>query len=193
MSRHLRRNIFNTSGLLFQEYAALSVVLNLTSFLPFSAVPKDEASLTRPSRLKTALSSKTVQQTPTPEPTDVPTVENVTLHAKNVQHTLPESSSGDSSESSGTLAPDGIVQRCIDSMASLEKFWFNYNKVEIDYLEIGEEKRSLQRENKELRGMIRAVLEAAALSKSIPSSKVSTRLPSRRSAISAPLRRIVLS
>lgn len=78
-------------------------------------------------------------------------------------------------------------------MASLEKFWFNYNKVEIDYLEIGEEKRSLQRENKELRGMIRAVLEAAALSKSIPSSKVSTRLPSRRSAISAPLRRIVLS
>lgn len=76
----------------------------------------------------------------------------------------------------------------------MENFWFVFNKAEIDYMEIKEEKRILERENKQLRGTIRAVLEAAALSQTVPNSRASTRLPSRRRAAhSAPLRRVVFN
>lgn len=73
----------------------------------------------------------------------------------------------------------------------MESFWTVYNKVEVDVRELVQEKVVLEKENKQLRGFIRAVLEAAALAKVLPDSRASTRVPSkRRSAYSAPLQRI---
>ncbi|XP_023021023.2 dynein regulatory complex subunit 2 [Leptinotarsa decemlineata] len=133
---------------------------------------------------------KTIPNTPTPEPNNVTTIQNIVLQAK--PHS--KSSSPSSSDSSVSLEDKSksILERCFESLKDLEGFWISYNKVEVDFLEIKDEKKLLEKENKQLRGMIRAVLEAAALSKSFPNSKVSTRLPSRRRSIySAPLRRII--
>lgn len=84
------------------------------------------------------------------------------------------------------------LQKCFQSLEKLENFWFMYNKVNVDYMEMKEEKKLLLKENKHLRGMMRAILEAAVLNNSIPNTRASTRAPSQlRSAYSAPLRRII--
>ncbi|CAH0563327.1 unnamed protein product [Brassicogethes aeneus] len=84
------------------------------------------------------------------------------------------------------------LKSCFDNLQSLENFWQTYNKVNIDFLESKQESKMLQNENKELRGMIRAILETALLNNSIPNTRASTRAPSRmRSAFSAPQRRIL--
>ncbi|XP_019869399.2 dynein regulatory complex subunit 2 [Aethina tumida] len=84
------------------------------------------------------------------------------------------------------------LQKCFQSLEKLENFWLMYNKVNVDYMEMKEEKKLLLKENKHLRGMMRAILEAAVLNNSIPNTRASTRAPSQlRSAYSAPLRRII--
>ncbi|CAG9767378.1 unnamed protein product [Ceutorhynchus assimilis] len=87
--------------------------------------------------------------------------------------------------------PTNFLNSCYENLEKLENFWMIYNKCEIDVMELKQEKATLEKENKQLRGLIRAVLEAAVLAKSAPDSKVSTRVQSkRRSAYSAPLHRI---
>ncbi|KAF7276498.1 hypothetical protein GWI33_010224, partial [Rhynchophorus ferrugineus] len=83
-----------------------------------------------------------------------------------------------------------ILERCCKNLEKMEKFWVRYNKVEVDIMELKEERSLLETENKRLRGFLRGVLEAAALSKSIPESRVSTAVRSRRTAYSAPMGRI---
>ncbi|XP_057665784.1 dynein regulatory complex subunit 2 [Diorhabda carinulata] len=115
-----------------------------------------------------------------PSDTTITAIKNVTVQDK---HPV---------ECSLKNLPIGLIDDCLKDLERFENFWMKYNKVEVDYLDILGEKKHLQEENKQLRGMIRAVLEATALSHSIPNSKVSTRIPSRRiSARSAPLRRMV--
>lgn len=85
------------------------------------------------------------------------------------------------------------MDECFESLEKLEGFWTICNKAQIDVMELKREKTYLEKENKQLAAMIKAVLEAAALSQSIPSSTVSTRAPSRkRGTLSAPLHRIML-
>lgn len=86
------------------------------------------------------------------------------------------------------------MDECFESLEKLEGFWTICNKAQIDVMELKREKIYLEKENKQLAGMIKAVLEAAALSQSIPSSTtVPTRTPSRkRGSLSAPLHRIML-
>ncbi|CAH1116925.1 unnamed protein product [Phaedon cochleariae] len=132
-------------------------------------------------------------ETPTPELQKITTIQNITLQTR----TFDDSSSSSSSATTEQIdydeeKPKSLLDRCFVSLQGLEGFWFTCNKVQVDYLEVQEEKRVLAKENKQLRGTIRAVLEAAAMSNSIPNSRVSTRLPSRRSAYSAPFRRMVL-
>ncbi|KAH1016814.1 hypothetical protein HUJ04_007983 [Dendroctonus ponderosae] len=84
-----------------------------------------------------------------------------------------------------------FLDKCYESLEKMENFWTVHNKVEVDVRELVQEKIVLEKENKQLRGFIRAVLEAAALAKALPDSRASTRVPSkRRSAYSAPLQRI---
>ncbi|XP_030755341.1 dynein regulatory complex subunit 2 [Sitophilus oryzae] len=105
----------------------------------------------------------------------------------------PELEGQTSSGASSVSHQRDILDECIEDLEKMESFWNLYNKVEIDVMELKEERSVLQKENKQLRGFIRAVLEAAALAKTIPDSKVSTRVPSQRAAYSAPLRRILLN
>ncbi|XP_018568844.1 coiled-coil domain-containing protein 65 [Anoplophora glabripennis] len=130
----------------------------------------------------------------TPDSRRVTTANAVTIHTKGSRE-FPSSSSSQSEPSAASEeSTKDILERCFESLKGMENFWFVFNKAEMDRLEIKEEKRILERENKELRGAIRAVLEAAALSQSIPNSRASTRLPSRRRAAnSAPLRRVVFN
>ncbi|KAJ8929838.1 hypothetical protein NQ314_017441 [Rhamnusium bicolor] len=140
-------------------------------------------------------SAQTVIDTPTPESRKITTVKNVVLQAKNSQEKRSSSISPPTSSSSeASTSSVDIIERCFESLKDMENFWVMFNKVEVDFMEVREEKKMLEKENKQLRGMIRAVLESAALSQSIPNSKVSTRIPSkRRSAYSAPIRRVLFS
>lgn len=133
-------------------------------------------------------------ETPTPEYDNINAIENITLQEKKLEKTSPASSSIQISPVASLLKqPTGIIERCYYSLVSLDNFWKVYNKVKVDYMEIKAEKSLLERNNKQLRGMIRGILEALVLSKSQPNSSVPTRIPSRsRSTYSAPLRRIVL-
>ncbi|XP_050506978.1 girdin isoform X1 [Diabrotica virgifera virgifera] len=86
----------------------------------------------------------------------------------------------------------GFIDQCLKQLEPMENFWSGYNRAEVDCAEIMQEKKQLELENKQIRGMIRAILEAQVLSTSIPNSKVPTRFPSRRISVSsAPLRRLI--
>lgn len=151
-----------------------------------------------PGRPKTAVSdsfpkSAHSMATTTPESKRITSVKAVTIQDRTSQKKEPSSSSSSQSETAISEKPsNNILERCYESLKNMENFWFVFNKVEINYMEVKEEKRVLEAENKQLRGMLRAVLEAAALSQTIPNSRASTRLASRRrSTHSAPLRRLV--
>lgn len=135
-----------------------------------------------------------VYDTPTPEYDNIVAIENITLQEKNLDESSPPSSSILISPIASThKPPTGLVEICVNSLQQMENFWIVYNKAKVDYMEIKVEKRLLEKNNKQLRGMIRGILESLVLSQSQPSSNVSTRIPSRsRSSYSAPLRRIVL-
>lgn len=77
---------------------------------------------------------------------------------------------------------------CYSGLEKLEHFWTAYNKTEVDIMELEQEKTKLEKDNKQLKGLIRAVLEAVALSKSAPNSRGSrSRCQSRgRDSYSAP-------
>ncbi|CAH1376869.1 unnamed protein product [Tenebrio molitor] len=87
---------------------------------------------------------------------------------------------------------EDIVDAEFGLLMDMERFWLVYNKVDLELKELKQEKRLLEGQNKDFRGTIRAVLEAAALDRSTPNSKVPTRAPSKRGAQSAPLRRILI-
>lgn len=135
-----------------------------------------------------------VPEIASPEITNITSVQNVTLYDKVLEEASPILSPMTSEESQKSEKKSSdFVDSCLKSLEPIENFWTTYNKVKIDCLELKEEKRVLEHENKQLRGMIRAILEAAALSNSIPNSKVSTRVPSRKiSACSATIRRLNL-
>ncbi|CAG9857179.1 unnamed protein product [Phyllotreta striolata] len=84
-----------------------------------------------------------------------------------------------------------FLDDCARSLEPMERFWSSCSRAEADCVELKEEKRALEAENKQLRDMMGAVLEAAALARStIPNSRVSTRVPSRKiSACSATAKR----
>lgn len=132
----------------------------------------------------------------TPESRRITTIKDVTIQTKISQGKQPlfSSSSPNETLANNEASSKNILERCFDSLKNMDNFWFGFNIVEIDYMEIKEEKRVLEEENKQLRDMLRAVMEAAALSQTIPNSRASTRLPSkRRNSHSAPLRRAVFN
>ncbi|XP_015838433.1 dynein regulatory complex subunit 2 isoform X2 [Tribolium castaneum] len=97
-----------------------------------------------------------------------------------------------SSPESQSPEPEDIVGKEFALLDCMEMFWVAYNRVDLEHREMKEERRVLQGQNKHIRGMIRAVLEAVALDQS-PASKVPTRAVSKtRGAKSAPLRRILV-
>lgn len=77
------------------------------------------------------------------------------------------------------LDEEGVVKDTFQSLQGLERLWSLYNKVYLDLRELKEEKKVLSAENKHFRGMIRAILEAAALDKTATTSKISTRVGSK--------------
>ncbi|XP_060522522.1 dynein regulatory complex subunit 2-like [Cylas formicarius] len=122
---------------------------------------------------------------PTPETVSIAPIEEVTLLQKSIDV---------QATSDCPVQRDTFLGKCYESLRRVENFWKMYNKVEIDIMEIKEERKVLTKENKQLRGVIRAVLEAAALKKSNPESRASARVISKsRSAYSAPCRRIVFT
>ncbi|CAH1964772.1 unnamed protein product [Acanthoscelides obtectus] len=143
-----------------------------------------QPSISRP-RPKTAISISTLE-TPTPELKDVTTVDQVTLQVKNLAVSL---SSTSSSSSFAPKQQPTIVDKCVETLSHLERFWEKYSKVEVDVMEIKEEKKQLLKENKQLKEMLRAVLEATAVVNTIPNNKPATKLP--RIAYSAPMRSAV--
>lgn len=76
-------------------------------------------------------------------------------------------------------------------MKDLTNLWKSYNNVKLNIVELKNKKCHLMEENRHLRGMLRSILEAAALDKSGMSSKISTRLCSRykNTTKSAPVQR----
>ncbi|KAJ8980972.1 hypothetical protein NQ317_013426 [Molorchus minor] len=127
---------------------------------------------------------KTVSQTSTPDSKKITKLRKVHLEEKDSSEKAPLSSV---STLSTTASPD-ILDRCLESLRGMENFWFTFNKVEVDYMEIKEEKKLLENENKQLKGLARAVLESASLAESIPNRSVSSK---SRMAKSAPIRRVV--
>ena len=101
---------------------------------------------------------------------------------------------GSPGSSGGSSKEGDIVLREFALLECMERFWVIYSKVDVEYMEMRQEKRMLLGQNKHFRGMIRAVLEAAALDQTNPTSKVSTRVASKKSREpqSAPLRRILI-
>ncbi|KAJ8923075.1 hypothetical protein NQ315_001627 [Exocentrus adspersus] len=160
--------------------------------LPLLKLPRKKSS----GRPKTAASDTVSKSavTSTSDSKRITTVKEVKIQFKASSRDAESSSSTYSTPRSRETSTKNIFERCFDSLQNLENFWLTFNQVEIDYMEIKEEKSVLEEENKKLRGMIRAVLEAAALSQPESNSRVSTRLPSkRRSAYSAPLRRVLFA
>lgn len=60
--------------------------------------------------------------------------------------------------------PD-FLQPIIDSLNDLDEFWKKYSRIQVDIIDIKQEKNFLLNENKELRTMLRGVLESVALEK----------------------------
>nr|CAH7722927.1 unnamed protein product [Callosobruchus chinensis] len=156
----------------------------LTLILAPPLEPQQQSIKSKP-RPKTAISVSTLD-TPTPEIKDVTTVDQVTLQMRSLEVSLPSTSSSASHE---PKQRPSIVDKCLESLKSLEHFWEEHSKVEVDVMEIREEKRLLLRENKQLKEMLKAILEATAVVNTIPNHKTSTRLP--RIAYSAPIRSTV--
>nr|CAI5821632.1 unnamed protein product [Callosobruchus analis] len=136
-------------------------------------------------RPKTAISVSPLD-TPTPEIKDVTTVDQVTFQKKNLEVSLPSTSA---TSSDGPKQQPNIVDKCLESLETLEHFWEEYSKVEVDVMEIKVEKKQLLNENKQLKEMLKAILEATAVVNTIPNHKNSARLP--RIAYSAPIRSTV--
>lgn len=132
-------------------------------------------------------------ETPTPECEKMIAIENIILQEKTIKPSSPILSTVKSSPTELYFKhPVNILERCFNTLKCLDNFWITYNKVKVDYMEIKIEKQLLEKNNKQLRGMVRGVLEAIVLSKSQPTSNVSTRMPSRsRSGYSVPLKRII--
>lgn len=147
---------------------------------------KPRAKTSLPSRFpKSVITSIDTDLLPTPESKFTP-IEQVKFAAKKTE----EEECSTSSHPSADIKKN-FLDECYESLEKMENFWVAYNKTEIDVMELKTEKSTLEKENKQLRGLIRAVLESAALTKNIPESRVATRAPSkRRSAYSAPLHRI---
>uniref|UniRef100_A0A6P7G838 Uncharacterized protein LOC114334810 n=1 Tax=Diabrotica virgifera virgifera TaxID=50390 RepID=A0A6P7G838_DIAVI len=118
----------------------------------------------------------------------ITTLQHITVQDKpNELYTHPQTSPPEPEPSSS-----GFIDQCLKQLEPMENFWSGYNRAEVDCAEIMQEKKQLELENKQIRGMIRAILEAQVLSTSIPNSKVPTRFPSRRISVSsAPLRRLI--
>lgn len=77
-----------------------------------------------------------------------------------------------------------------ENLRDLEGFWLILNNVELDCVRLKEQKGLLFEENKHLRGMMRSILEAAALDKSGIGTGIPTRVCSRyKRTKSAPLQR----
>lgn len=88
---------------------------------------------------------------------------------------------------------EDLIDKEFALMECLEKFWEIFNRVDLDFRGMKQEKKVLLEQNKHIRGMIRAVLEAVALNQTTPASKVPTRAVSKsRGTKSAPLRRILV-
>ncbi|XP_066246793.1 dynein regulatory complex subunit 2 [Euwallacea similis] len=85
-----------------------------------------------------------------------------------------------------------FLDACYEDLEKMENFWMVYNKAEVDIVELKQEKATLENENKHLKGMIRAILEAAALAKTVPNSTVSTMVIPKKRASTAPLHKIML-
>lgn len=64
-------------------------------------------------------------------------------------------------------------------LKDLENIWRLHNNVELDCMELKSEKAMLLQENKHLRGMMRSILEAAALDRSGMGTRIPTRVCSR--------------
>ncbi|XP_050295704.1 dynein regulatory complex subunit 2 [Anthonomus grandis grandis] len=122
-------------------------------------------------------------------------IKDITIEAKKTEQTaIMSSKSSFDGDALKASAKRSFPDECCRSLEKLENFWVMYNKTYIDTKELAEEKDFLEKENKQLRGLIRAVLESAALDKVSPESKVSTRAQSKiTGARSAPLRRIIFS
>lgn len=132
-------------------------------------------------------------ETPTPENDNLVAIEHIIFHEKKLEETSSTFSSLPVTPSSCLQRSTGILERCYNSLKNMENFWEIFNKVKIDIMEIRVEKKILEQNNKQMRGMIRGILEALVLAQSQPNSNISSRIPSRsRSNYSAPLRRIVL-
>ncbi|XP_072384937.1 dynein regulatory complex subunit 2 isoform X1 [Diabrotica undecimpunctata] len=127
------------------------------------------------------------QERESPE-SPITTLQHITVQDKpNELDIYPQTSPPEAEPSSS-----GFIDQCLKQLEPMENFWTGYNRAEVDCAEIMQEKKQLELENKQMRGMIRAILEAQALSTSIPNSKVPTRFPSRRISVSsAPLRRLI--
>lgn len=136
-------------------------------------------------------------ETPTPEFDKITAIEQITLHEKQLEE-LQSSSSFvqispiDINLTSDFQSPTDLIMKCYSSLQKMESFWIIYNKVKVNFMEIKAEKSLLEKSNRQLRGMVRGILEALALSKSQPNSSVSTRISSRAlSKFSAPSHRII--
>lgn len=74
-----------------------------------------------------------------------------------------------------------------EMIKDLDGLWDLHNNVEFDCMGLRQQRKELIAENKHLRGMMRAVLEAAALDKSGMVTMISTRVCSRyKGSMSAP-------
>lgn len=135
-----------------------------------------------------------INNTPTPDLHRTVAIEDIIIQEKQLKElSQPSSSIQIESITSPLRHPTDILERCLNSLKPMENFWKVYNKVKVDHMEIRVEKKLLEKNNKQLKGMLRGILEALVLSKSQPNSNVPSRIPSRsRSSYSAPLKRIVI-
>ncbi|XP_066151654.1 dynein regulatory complex subunit 2 [Euwallacea fornicatus] len=100
--------------------------------------------------------------------------------------------SQDSSNATTKGTRRNFLDACYEDLEKMENFWMVYNKAEVDIVELKQERATLEKENEHLKGMIRAVLEAAALAKTIPNSTASMIVNPKKKASPVPLHRIML-
>ncbi|KAG5900183.1 hypothetical protein JTB14_035328 [Gonioctena quinquepunctata] len=111
-----------------------------------SPKPKSRPKTSIPVRVLSPQS--TVLDTPTPEFKTITTIQNIVLQAKNTMENSTSSSTSPSFSSHSTSSAKqttDILERYAESLKSLEGFWFTYNKVEVDYMEIKEEKKDARK------------------------------------------------